>query len=68
MYIDFAYFRAMEVDLLFRDHTKANEKFEWVPEHDLAYFLKDKIQSNVKLMQKDQYLREGGYHTNNYFK
>jgi len=65
--IDPAYFRPTEVDLLIGDPTKAKEKLGWVPEHDLASLVKDMMKSDVKLMQKYQYLQEGGYHTNNYF-
>ena len=64
--IDSAYFRPTEVDLLIGDPTKAKEKLGWVPEHDLAYLVKDMMQSDVKLMQKQQYLKKGGYHTNNH--
>ena len=60
--IDPAYFRPTEVDLLIGDPTKAKEKLGWVPEHDLASLVKDMMQSDVKLMQKDQYLKEGGYY------
>ena len=59
--IDPAYFRPTEVDLLIGDPTKAKEKLGWVPEHDLSSLVKDMMQSDVKLMQKDQYLKEGGY-------
>jgi len=64
--IDPAYFRPTEVDLLIGDPTKAKEKLGWVPEHDLASLVKDMMQSDVKLMQKHQYLQKGGYNTNNY--
>jgi GDPmannose 4,6-dehydratase len=63
--IDPAYFRPTEVDLLIGDPTKAKEKLGWVPEYDLASLVKDMMQSDVKLMQKDQYLKEGGYYINN---
>ena len=63
--IDPAYFRPTEVDLLIGDPTKAEEKLGWVPEYDLAYLVKDMMQSDVKLMQKQQYLKKGGYSTNN---
>jgi len=59
--VDPAYFRPTEVDLLIGDPTKAKEKLGWVPEHDLVSLVKDMMQSDVKLMQKDQYLKEGGY-------
>ena len=65
--IDPTYFRPTEVDLLIGDPTKAKEKLGWVPEHDFESLVKDMIQSDVKLMQKQQYLKNGGYQTNNYF-
>jgi GDPmannose 4,6-dehydratase len=61
--IDPAYFRPTEVDLLIGDPTKAKEKLGWIPEHDLASLVKDMMQSDVKLMQKEQYLKAGGYHS-----
>jgi GDPmannose 4,6-dehydratase len=63
--IDPTYFRPTEVDLLIGDPTKAKEKLGWVAEHDLASLVKDMMQSDVKLMQKQQYLRQGGYHIDN---
>jgi len=63
--IDPAYFRPTEVDLLIGDPTKAKEKLGWVPEHDLASLVKDMMQADMKLMQKDQYLKKGGFLINN---
>ncbi|MGB0806682.1 MAG: GDP-mannose 4,6-dehydratase [Salibacteraceae bacterium] len=65
--VDPRYFRPTEVDLLIGDATKANEKLGWTPEYDLADLVKDMMQSDVKLMQKDQYLKKGGFETLNYF-
>ena len=62
--IDPAYFRPTEVDLLIGDPTKAKEKLGWIPEHDLASLVKDMMQSDLKLMQKQQYLNKGGYSNN----
>ena len=61
--IDPSYFRPTEVDLLIGDPTKAKEKLGWVAAHDLASLVKDMMQSDVKLMQKEQYLKAGGYHS-----
>ncbi|MFT4851234.1 MAG: GDPmannose 4,6-dehydratase [Sediminicola sp.] len=61
--VDPKYFRPTEVDLLIGDPTKAKEKLGWIPEHNLASLIKDMIQSDVKLMQKEQYLKAGGYHS-----
>ena len=65
--VDPKYFRPTEVDLLIGDATKAKEKLGWVPEYELKDLVKDMMQSDVKLMQKDQYLKDGGYRVLNYF-
>jgi GDPmannose 4,6-dehydratase len=65
--IDPSYFRPTEVDLLIGDPTKAKEKLGWVPEHDLDSLVKDMMQSDVRLMKKEHYLKDGGYTINNYF-
>tara|TARA_B110000211_G_scaffold87686_1_gene102749 strand:- start:47 stop:1174 length:1128 start_codon:yes stop_codon:yes gene_type:complete len=65
--IDPSYFRPTEVDLLIGDPTKAKTKLGWVPEYNLASLVKDMMQSDVKLMQKDQYLKDGGHIINNYY-
>jgi GDPmannose 4,6-dehydratase len=62
--VDPTYFRPTEVDLLIGDPSKAKEKLGWVPEYDLASLVKDMMQKDVKLMQKDQYLKQGGYYIN----
>ncbi|MDB4280379.1 GDP-mannose 4,6-dehydratase [Flavobacteriaceae bacterium] len=65
--IDPTYFRPTGVDLLIGDPSKAKNKLGWVPEHDLASLVKDMMASDINLMQKDQYLKDGGYSTLNYF-
>jgi GDPmannose 4,6-dehydratase len=50
--IDSEYFRPAEVDLLRGDSSKAKEKLGWVPEYDLASLIKDMMQSDLKLFQK----------------
>jgi GDPmannose 4,6-dehydratase len=62
--VDPTYFRPTEVDVLIGDPTKAKEKLGWAAAHDLASLVKDMMQSDVKLMQKEQYLKAGGYHAN----
>jgi GDPmannose 4,6-dehydratase len=62
--VDPSYFRPTEVDLLIGDPSKAKEKLGWVAEHDLASLVKDMMQSDVRLMQKQQYLKKGGYVSN----
>jgi GDPmannose 4,6-dehydratase len=65
--VDPAYYRPTEVELLIGDPTKSKEKLGWEPEYDLAGLVKDMMESDVKLMKKDKYLRDGGYETLNYF-
>ena len=64
--VDPNYFRPTEVDLLIGDPTKAKNKLGWIPEYDLASLVKDMMRSDIKLMQKKQYLKKGGYSTNNH--
>lgn len=65
--VDPKYFRPTEVELLIGDASKAKNKLGWVPKYDLQDLVKDMMQSDLKLMQKDQYLKEGGYRILNYF-
>ncbi len=65
--IDPRYFRPTEVELLIGDATKAKEKLGWVPQYDLQYLVKDMMQSDLKMMHKDQYLKDGGYDVLNYY-
>ena len=65
--VDPKYFRPTEVDLLIGDAAKAKEKLGWECKYDLQDLVKDMMQSDLKLMQKDSYLKEGGYVTLNYF-
>src|SRR5690606_4862012 len=59
--IDPKYFRPTEVDLLIGDPTKAKEKLGWVPEYDLAALVREMMESDLKLFEKDKYLMEGGH-------
>ena len=65
--IDPRYFRPTEVELLIGDPTKANTKLGWYPEYDLKALVHDMMQSDVKLMQKDKYLKDGGFEIKNYY-
>ncbi|CDF80647.1 GDP-mannose 4,6-dehydratase [Formosa agariphila KMM 3901] len=65
--VDPKYFRPTEVELLIGDASKANNKLGWIPKYDLQDLVKDMMQSDIKLMQKDQFLKENGYDTLNYF-
>lgn len=65
--VDPKYFRPTEVDILIGDATKAKEKLGWVPEYSLQDLVSDMMQSDLKLMKKDQFLKNGGYRILNYF-
>ena len=59
--IDPYYYRPTEVELLIGDATKANNKLGWKPEHDLSSLINDMMESDIKLMQKNDYLKKGGF-------
>lgn len=65
--VDKKYFRPTEVDLLIGDPTKAKEKLGWKLEYDLHALIKDMMESDLKLMTKQGYLRDAGYETLKYF-
>ncbi|MDT0688842.1 GDP-mannose 4,6-dehydratase [Salegentibacter sp. F188] len=65
--VDPKYFRPTEVELLIGDATKANTKLGWIPEYDLKDLVKEMMESDLKLMQKDQHIQNGGYEIFNYY-
>ena len=65
--VDPAYFRPTEVELLIGDPSKAKKKLNWEPEYDLKGLVEDMVRSDLKLMKKEQYLRDGGFKIMNYF-
>ena len=65
--VDARYFRPTEVDLLLGDPTKAEQKLGWEREYKLEELVNDMMKSDLKLMTKDQYLKDGGYTIMNYF-
>ena len=65
--VDPKYYRPTEVELLIGDPSKSNTKLGWVPKYDLQALVKDMIESDLHLTKKDQYLKDGGYQTMNYF-
>ncbi len=65
--VDPKYFRPTEVELLIGDASKAKNKLGWVPEYDLQDLVKDMMTNDIRLMQKNQYLKDGGFRINNYF-
>ena len=65
--VDPRYFRPTEVDLLIGNPAKAKDKLKWKPKYDLQSLIDDMIDSDLKLIQKDKYLDDGGYRIMHYF-
>jgi GDPmannose 4,6-dehydratase len=65
--VDPRYFRPTEVELLLGDPSKAMNKLGWRPEYDLKGLVEDMMKSDLRLTQKDQYLKMGNFKTMNYF-
>lgn len=67
IFVDKNYFRPTEVDLLIGDPTKSKTKLGWKPKYDLKGLVADMMASDLKNVAKDNYLKEGGFTTLNYF-
>jgi GDPmannose 4,6-dehydratase len=65
--VDPRYFRPTEVDLLLGNPSKAEKKLGWNREYNLQELVDDMMKSDLKLMTKDTYLKDGGYKIMNYF-
>ena len=65
--VDPEYFRPTEVDLLIGDATKARTKLSWSPQYDLDALIDDMMQSDIKEMKKEAYIKDAGYRILNFF-
>jgi len=65
--VDAKYFRPTEVDLLIGNPSKAKEKLGWECKYSLSDLVKDMVESDIRLMQKERLLVENGYKSMNYF-
>ena len=65
--IDPRYFRPTEVDILLGDPSKARVKLGWEPELTLDDLVKDMMEADLKLMTREQYLKNGGFNVMNYY-
>jgi len=59
--IDPYYFRPTEVDSLLGDASRARKILGWAPEYTLDEMIKEMVISDLNLMKKEQYLKEGGF-------
>ncbi len=53
--------------MLIGDASKAKNKLGWEPQLNLQDLVKDMMKGDVKPMQKEQYLKDGGHQTLNYY-
>ena len=65
--IDPKYFRPTEVDLLIGDASKAKEKLGWSPDYTVEDLIKEMMESDLQLMRKEKFLKEGGFNVLNYY-
>ncbi len=65
--VDPFYYRPTEVDALVGDAGKAKKILNWQPRYDLDALIRDMVESDLKFMKRERYLKEGGYYINNYF-
>jgi GDPmannose 4,6-dehydratase len=59
--VDPFYYRPTEVELLIGDATKAREVLSWTPKYNLDMLINEMMASDVNLMKKDDYLKQGGF-------
>jgi len=65
--IDPKYFRPNEVDLLLGDYTKAKTELGWEPKYTVEEIIKEMVESDIKLFEKDKYLQNGGFEIFNHY-
>lgn len=64
--VDEKYFRPTEVELLLGDPTKAKTELGWENKYTFDALVKEMVQADVKLFERDKYLRDGGHKVYNY--
>ncbi len=64
--IDPKYYRPTEVDMLIGDATKCKEILNWEPTHSINELVTDMMTADLKLFQKEKYLKDGGHDTIDY--
>ncbi len=65
--IDPRYFRPTEVDLLVGDASKAAKKMGWKAKCNVNELVKEMVQADLKLFERDKYLLDGGHNILNYY-
>ena len=62
--VDSKYFRPSEVDLLIGNASKAEKTLGWKRKYDLNTLIKEMMESDLELANKESYLKKGGYKIN----
>lgn len=65
--VDPRYYRPTEVDLLIGDATKAKEKLGWTPRYTLAEMVAEMVTSDLRVFEKEQFLKSNGFEVKNEF-
>jgi GDPmannose 4,6-dehydratase len=65
--VDPRYFRPTEVDTLVGDASKAKQVLGWEPKYSLDDLIKDMMESDLIMMKREQYLKNGGFTIQNYY-
>jgi len=63
--VDKNYYRPTEVDLLVGDATKAREKLDWIPKHDVSSLCKEMVLSDIGLFHRIALLKREGFDITN---
>ena len=64
--VDEKYFRPTEVDLLLGNPEKAKRELGWKHTYSFDELVKEMMDADMKLFQRDKYLMEGGHKVYNY--
>jgi GDPmannose 4,6-dehydratase len=59
--VDPNYYRPTEVDMLIGDPTKAKKQLGWELEYNLNDLIIDMVDSDLKIVERDQHLIDGGH-------
>ena len=65
--VDPRYYRPTEVDLLIGDASKAKNKLGWELKYTLAEMVTEMVASDLRLFEKNQFLRKSGFDIKNEF-
>lgn len=65
--VDPRYYRPTEVDLLIGDPSKSQTKLGWKPKYDLPMLVKEMVESDINIFEKDQFLKASGFKVKNEF-